>query len=114
MATAGQVESVRRDIERVCQLLTAPSVENLNGSAQILEMAVSRLQLDRAAPNSHASILPEWRNLRASLGRATKLLNSAMDYRTRWNQRLGAMAGGYTAEGRSAELPARPRMWVMG
>jgi len=97
----------QQEVEAACELLIDPSPPNLDRSAGILASAAKRLA-ETPAPAAHS------RQLRASIHRAGRLLESAAQFHRGWRQILVAMTEGYTAEGGLAEPPPAARLSLDG
>ncbi len=105
--TAKDLSAARSEVKRACRLLESPSPESLAASSSALERAVSGLN-DCRRGIRRGAIGPDVRTmasqLRAELRHAGRLLESAADFYRGWERILGAMSGGYTADGEPAPV----------
>jgi len=104
-------------VARACGWLESPSPANLDRCAMMLEKAAADLAEGRgklAEARRSAASLAEAHRLRGAIEGAGTLLHKAFEYHARWNQILGAMAGGYTATGDAAPVARRGRVLVRG
>lgn len=107
--------AVRARVERVCGLLARPQPEVLDGTATLLEGAISELNEWRAqAASGTTTEIGEIRKIRELAGRARILLDKACAYHARWQAWLGSRAGGYQAGGEPAVVAAPGRVWIEG
>jgi hypothetical protein len=97
-----------RHVEGVCLLLMSPSPESMERCEQILERASSTL----LSLQPQRSDLPAVEKLRAALGRAGRLLESAFQYHGQWRRRLDSNLAGYLPGGNPAAVahPGRVRL----
>lgn len=120
MASAGIVErlgAARSEVEQACGWLLSPSPDALDRCSGVLESAMSELSgsmshlvLARGDPEA----LAEAWHLRRAVRRAGTLLQSASDYHTQWNRRLGGMSDGYQRGGEPAAVVPAGRISFLG
>ena len=112
-----ELRAARAGMDRACGLLVAASPEGLAGCSGVLESAHSALAHGRAEWDQlrgDQEALAEAQSLRAAVDRARRLLETAQEYHTRWNQLLGSKMAGYQAGGQAATLIRPSRVFVRG
>jgi hypothetical protein len=109
--------AVRPEVEGVCGMLVSPSVEVLERCTRVLEYACSELASCRTwADGAHGNpeALVEAHCLQDAVRRACRLLESAWDYYTKWNQMWAALSAGYTARGEPPATARRGMLFLTG
>jgi hypothetical protein len=114
MATAQRLQRVVADAR---QLLTEPTVENLNECRSRLEGAVKELQqLQTTVPSGNfrrdAALRAPLGSLRTEIARLTILLDGAAAFHTGWVRLAASMAAGYTAAGTPGEPEPNRSLWL--
>ena len=108
-----RLERARGHLERIFQILIAPSARALDESQLLLAAAVEELESSRPfwhQAQGDTAARKEALRVRAALGQAQRLLETAADFHRRWRRFLGARTGGYTCRGDPAQLPAQCRI----
>ena len=109
----GRIETAQAALDRACQLLTDPTLKNLEDCLGGLSTAAASLSgLPVHAPD--ASLLSEAANLRRSVHRGASLLENAERYHATWFRTLCANTGGYTAEGDPVAMSGAARISLRG
>ena len=107
----------RSEVNRACDLLIAPTPEALNSCQDALARAVSELTKFRSScqeGSAGSNAKPLARELRAEILRAGRLLQSLAGFYRGWERILGAMSGGYTADGDPAPVARIGRLCCRG
>ena len=107
-----RLAAARTTVDRVCQLLLSPTPDELDRCSGLLEAALSQLAACRSPaspalvldPALSEEVLDQARLLKTSIGRASRLLESAAAFYTNWIRCLGALCAGYTPQGQPATL----------
>ena len=99
--------TVRVQLDRVCERLTSPTPEALDGCTRELESAV--LQLSECQPHlgpqaGDPAMLEEAWRVRRSFLRARSLLRGGATFHGNWMQIRGVMSAGYSARGEPRPL----------
>jgi hypothetical protein len=109
--------AVRAEVRRACDLLVAASPEALDRCQEALQRAVSGLTDFRSqclrAPDD-AGVRSTAGGLRSEVRRAARLLESLAGFYHGWERILGAMSGGYTADGAPATVVRHGRLYCRG
>ena len=110
-ATAQErLAAARAAVDQACQLLLAPTPEQMDRCTGLLETAVAELTAFRqVCPVSAQRPLPAEnlslaRSLAASVARLKRLLESAGAFHANWIRCLAAICAGYTEQGQPATL----------
>jgi hypothetical protein len=111
--------AVRAEVQRACDLLRAPSPAAVDRCTVALGLAVSLLGEWRKGFQGHDHTanrlaLEEALRLRATVRRASRLLETAAEYHVRWRQALGSLCAGYTASGAPAAAARPGRLFLRG
>jgi hypothetical protein len=113
-----QLAAARKETERACDLLLAPSPEALDRCASLLQAAVAQVTASKAALASPAQREPgataEGRRLQAAVRRARRLLEAAAEYHQNWARRIGTMSAGYDGRGEPAAVERGRRLIIRG
>jgi hypothetical protein len=110
---------VRAEVQRACDLLRTPSPAAVYRCTAVLGSAVSLLGEWRKGFRGHDHTanrlaLEEALQLRATVRRARRLLETAAEYHARWRQALGSLCAGYTASGAPAAAARPGRLCLRG
>ena len=103
----GVWHSAGADLEKACDLLTSPSVSNLESSAVILSSVVERVRAQKgclASTTQGPATREAVEAVRIQVGKARVLLDSAADNRRGWIQRLESLSDGYNAAGEALPI----------
>jgi hypothetical protein len=109
--------SVRRQLDRACDLLTNPTPDCMDACIALLETAATELakSIPNGSPNApNRAALEDALSLRNSFSRAFRLLQHAADFHRNWTLIRGAMTGGYTPRGDPAPVVHLNRICVEG
>jgi len=113
-----QLAAARKELERVCDLLLAPSPEALDQCASLLQSAVAQVTASKAAIATPAPRQPgataEGRRLHAAVRRARRLLEAANEYHQNWARRIGILSAGYDGRGEPAAVERGRRLIIRG
>ena len=117
-----QLTAARAAVDRASQLLLAPTPEQMDRCASLLEDAISDLttaggHCDPSAPACkppNTETLVQARLLESSVGRAKHLLDSAGAFYSNWIRCLAALCAGYTGSGQPASIERSGRLSVRG
>jgi hypothetical protein len=101
--------SIEAELERACTLLELATPDAMNESALALEHAARELAAQRESITRDEAV-----RVQTIARRARLLMDLAARFHARWYAMLGAMTGGYTAQGSPAEFSARPRLSISG
>jgi hypothetical protein len=99
--------TVRGQLDRVCERLTSPTPEALDGCSGELESAVRQLaewQPHLGAQAGNPAALEEAWRVRQSFLRARSLMRGAATFHGNWMRIRGSMSAGYTAQGEPGPL----------
>jgi len=97
-----------RELEAACELLIDPSPENLDRCSAVLASAAAHVAAGPMARGERGL-------LRVSIGRASRLLETAADYHRQWQKILRGLTGsGYTVAGELSAAPVRGRVSIEG
>jgi hypothetical protein len=119
----GALRRARLALIEAGDLLRSPRPARLERCEAALGLAVRELTACKAAlgdggnrPDALAcpETLAEARGLKTALERASRLLDSAADHHRRWSRVLGALVGGYTAQGEAAAVTPPSRTILRG
>jgi hypothetical protein len=120
MAAAPRAERLamaRSEVSRACNLLIAPTPQALSSCHEALRQAVaamSEVRPHQKDPQIDPSILPVVQGLHAEIRRARQLLQNLASFYRGWERILGAMSGGYTANGNPAPVTRLGRVCCRG
>ena len=121
--SCGALRRARLALIEAGDLLRSPRPAQLERSEAVLGRAVRELTACRAALGDGENrpdalecpeTLAEARGLKTALERARRLLESAADHHRRRSRVLGALVGGYTAQGEAAAVTPSARMVLRG
>ena len=109
---AERLAIARSEVHRACGLLIAPTPEALKNCEDALARAVSAMQtgIDGGEPATQATA----RSLGVAVARAGRLLGNLAAFYHGWERILGAMSGGYTADGAPAAVSRQGRLCCRG
>jgi hypothetical protein len=105
--------ATRTDVDRACELLESPSPETLDRCSIVLEKAGCQLaewQPQIRSGGGEPAALAEAGRLRASVRRAGRLLEAALNFHLNWSRLRDALCGGYTRSGEPAAVPRGNRI----
>jgi hypothetical protein len=118
LGVTGQLAAARKELERACDLLLAPSPEALDRCADLLQAAVAQVTASQAAIATPAEREPgaaaEGRRLQSAVRRARRLLDAAAEYHQNWARRMGTLSAGYDSRGEPAAVERGRRLIVRG
>ena len=106
-AIVDRLAKVRRDLDRACERLTAPTAEAIEACSGELESAARQLiecQPDLGTQAGNPAALEEAWRVRRSFLRTRKLMQGAAMFHGNWIRLRGAMSGGYTQSGEPAPV----------
>jgi len=110
-----QLLEVDAHCQRICDVLMMPTPEALDRSAQLMEQAGSEMaglnQELQSSRGDAAALAAAWQ-VRRSFQRAVRLLENANRFHQNWASIRGAMTGGYTQDGRAADVRYSGRLCV--
>lgn len=116
-ALAQRLAAAGAEIDRVCQMLLDPTVEQLDQSSGVLEVVAAEVaacrEASRAAP-PEAAACEQARRLAQSVRRARALLVGAAGFHAEWIRCLGALCAGYTDRGEPSAVSHASREWARG
>jgi hypothetical protein len=113
----GAVAHLQRAVHDASQLLTEPTVANLDDCRGRIEQAVTAMhQLQAGLPSGHfkqdaALRRPLW-GLHADIARLTILLDGAAAFHTGWVRLAASMVAGYTADGTPGQPEPSRSVWL--
>jgi hypothetical protein len=111
----GEIAEAQAGLRHVIALLTTPSPARLAEAAGLLASAIAQAQNWRGlAEAASAPQRGELACLRTLVGRATVLLTKAGLYHAGWMACLGALTGGYRADGAPARVSWSGRFAASG
>jgi hypothetical protein len=110
---AERLAMAHSEVKRACGLLIASTPEALQNCQTVLRQAVSDMVEFRAGANGSA---PQelLKAFRSDVHRAGSLLRNLNDFYKGWERILGAMSGGYTANGDPAAVARQGRISCRG
>jgi hypothetical protein len=121
-----RLAAARSAVDRACQLLLSPTPQQMDACSQLIQAAISDLSESpnlevpslpagpQIRPASHPDELHQARLLKASIGRAARLLESAAAFHAGWIRCLGALCAGYTGQGQPAALDRGAHLLARG
>ena len=107
--------TVRIQLDRVCERLTSPTPDALDGCCGQLESAVRQLAEYQPHLGAHAgnpAALEEAWRVRRSFLRARSLLRGAATFHGNWMRIRGTMSAGYTAQGEPRPIGHTSRIYL--
>jgi len=114
---AERLSMARSDVRRACDLLIAPTPQALTSCHEALRqaaIAVSEFRSHQTKPPFDPATLPTAQGLHADIRRARQLLQNLANFYRGWERILGAMSGGYTANGDPAPVTRQGRVCCRG
>jgi len=121
-----RLATARTAVDRAGQLLLSPTPQQIDACSQLIQAAISEVSELRnlevpslpsgsqIRPASHPDELHQARLLKASIGRAARLLESAAAFHAGWIRCLGALCAGYTGQGQPAALDRGAHLLARG
>jgi hypothetical protein len=109
-----RLAAARNAVDDACQLLLSPTPQQLDDCSRLLQSAISEVCGVREGVRTPTDALRQVRLLRASIGRAARLLESAASFHAHWIRCLGALCAGYTGQGQPAALDRGARLLAQG
>jgi hypothetical protein len=116
-AVPERLAAARSAVEQSCHLLLTPTPDILDRCAQTLSLAIGELAASRdlMAPfKGDCVVLAEVRQIQSKLFLASRLLENAAAYHSKWNRILVSMLEGYAALGRAPTVARPGRLAVEG
>lgn len=117
MSDIRRLTTTRSAVRHACNLLTIATPEALDGCRDTLERAISELKEFQPEgrnlpfdPAAHKMA----RTLQTEIVRAGRLLETLATFYRGWERILGAMSGGYTANGAPAAVSRLGRLHCRG
>jgi hypothetical protein len=116
LSLAGQLRGFGSQLDGVCQRLVHPGIGTLDQTAAEMENIAGSLMtcVQGLAGPPEEFALREAQALGARIRRTHRLLEGAAAFQEGWSRLFAGMAGGYTPEGRPAELQSGSRLQVQG
>ena len=114
---AERLAMARSDVSRACNLLIAPTPQALTSCHEALRQAVAAMSEFRPHQKDRQfdpDILPAVRGLQTEIRQARQLLQNLANFYRGWERILGAMSGGYTANGDPAPVTRLGRVCCRG
>lgn len=121
-----RLAAARTAVDRAGQLLLSPTPQRIDACSQLMQAAISEVSELRnlevpclpsgsqIRPATQPDELHQARLLKASIGRAARLLESAAAFHAGWIRCLGALCAGYTGQGRPAALDRGAHLLARG
>ena len=125
-----RLAAARAHVDGACELLLSPTPQQMDECSRLLQAAISEIirfcgsnrpalpvsppATPVSSPGSDDAALEQARLLQTSIGRATRLLESAAAFYTNWIRYLSALCGGYTGQGQPAALERGARLLARG